>query len=64
MRTSTKTSSTQNSNKELKDKANTNMTLDEAAEYLKKLGEWWAVRNCSRDTLIGWAMYLRTHGAK
>jgi hypothetical protein len=65
MNTSTnKKSTVQVSSKEVKDKPNISMTLDEAAEYLKRLGEWWAIRNCSRDTLIKWATYLKEHGAK
>ncbi len=40
-----------------------NMTLEQASEYLKSLGEWWAVRNCPRETMIKWANYLKEHGA-
>ena len=38
------------------------MTLEQATEHLKKLGEWWAIRNCNRDTVIKWASYLKEHG--
>lgn len=44
-------------------KVTKNMSLDEASEYLKKLGEWWAVRNCPREIMIKWAMYLKENGA-
>ena len=37
----------------------TNMTLDEAAEYLESIGEWHTVRNVPRDVIIKWAEYLK-----
>lgn len=37
------------------------MSFMEAVEYLKKMDEWWAVRNASRDTIIQWAHHLYNH---
>lgn len=37
------------------------MSLEEATEYLKKMEEWWVLRNESRETVIKWANHLYHH---
>lgn len=39
-----------------------NMSLEEATEYLKKIGEWESVWRLERDTIIKWAEFLRKKG--
>jgi hypothetical protein len=38
------------------------MNMEEAAVYLKKLGEWEGVWHLDRDTILKWAEFLRNKG--
>ena len=38
------------------------MSLEEATEYLKKIGEWESVWRLERDTIVKWAEFLRKKG--
>lgn len=35
------------------------MSLEEATEYLKKIGEWDSVWRLERDTIVKWAEFLK-----
>ena len=35
------------------------MNLEEATTYLKKIGEWESAWRFDRDTIIGWANFLK-----
>ena len=39
----------------------THMTMEEATNYLKKMGEWESVWRLDRDTIVKWAEYLLVH---
>lgn len=38
---------------------NSSMTLEEATTYLKKIGEWESAWRFNRETILGWANYLK-----
>ena len=40
--------------------ANSSMNLEQATVYLKKVGEWESVWKLDRDTILGWANFLRS----
>jgi len=35
------------------------MSLEDATTYLKRLGEWESVWKLDRETIIGWAEFLK-----
>lgn len=41
-----------------KDTEEIHLTLEEATDYLKKMGEWEGVWNLDRDIIIKWAEFL------
>jgi hypothetical protein len=44
--------------------ANSSMSLEQATTYLKKIGEWESVWRFDRDTILGWANFLKNKEKK
>lgn len=40
------------------------LTLEEATNYLKKIGEWETAWKFDRETIIKWAEFLKNKNAK